>query len=97
MLAGLLGHPSVTKANLTRALKAYERVRLPFVKDVMEASARAGAIYELRDAQGNDYDTFVQSLHEMWQWVGTDDPQDQLKRAVGELIVERETSVRAAL
>ena len=82
ILAGVLSHPSVTRKNLQRALKAYEYVRLPFANNVARTSAEAGALYELRGQPKDDYSKLIPALDGLWAWVGSEDPEEQLQRAI---------------
>ena len=82
ILAGILGHHTVTSSNLPEALKAYEHVRLPFANHVMQRSRAAGALYELRSGHGNDYAALGSAIDNQWSWVESEDPAAELERAI---------------
>ncbi|EKM54255.1 uncharacterized protein PHACADRAFT_146035 [Phanerochaete carnosa HHB-10118-sp] len=82
ILAGLLGHLSVTKNNLEEALRAYDHVRVPFANRVIEGSRNAGAMYELRSSHGNDYSTLAPAIQNQWDWVESESLIAQLERAL---------------
>ncbi|KLO12920.1 FAD/NAD-binding domain-containing protein [Schizopora paradoxa] len=46
VLAALLTHPSVTRDSIPRALKIYEKIRLPHGNDVQRRSRENGKLYE---------------------------------------------------
>ena len=46
VLAALLTHPSVTRESIPRALKIYEKIRLPHGNDVQRRSRENGKLYE---------------------------------------------------
>lgn len=82
MLSALLGHPSVTRANLQEALKAYEHVRLPFSQTVMNNSAACGELYEMRSKDSDNDPSWISTLCELWQWAGDEDLELQFQRAL---------------
>ena len=82
VLASILGDPSVTRDNLPLALKAYEHVRLPFANHILEASANAGKLCQLRSEHRDNEETLAPALQGQWGWVGSEDPQDQFLRAL---------------
>lgn len=82
ILAGILGHHSVTKANLVEALRAYSHVRLPFANRIIAGSRNAGALYELRSPHGDDYSNLAPAIQNQWDWVDSEDPVAQLERAL---------------
>lgn len=83
MLSSILGHPSVTRANLSQALKAYEHVRLPFANHVLNASNNAGKLCQLRSVHGDNETTLAPAIQGQWGWVDSEDPAAQLDRALG--------------
>ncbi|KAJ3551438.1 hypothetical protein NM688_g4703 [Phlebia brevispora] len=82
VLAGILGHPSTTPANLHLALKAYEHVRLPLAKHVMEQSRLQGMIYHLQSEYGDDYEVLRTVADKQYDWVRGPDPHLELERAL---------------
>lgn len=82
MLASILGHASVTRANLAQALRAYEHVRLPFANHVLSASSNAGKLCQLRSAHGDNEATLAPAIQGQWGWVDSEDPAAQLERAL---------------
>ncbi|KAI1789079.1 FAD/NAD(P)-binding domain-containing protein [Ganoderma leucocontextum] len=54
VLAIILSHPAVTRANLPAALAIYDDVRRPYSQEVQEGSARNGMNYQLRRAGWED-------------------------------------------
>lgn len=96
ILAGILGHHSVTSKNLSEALQAYEYVRRPFANNIIETSRAAGAFYELRSAEKDQYTTLVPAIRNQWSWVESEDPEDQLGRALRWLANDRNV-VKAVL
>ncbi|KIP05116.1 hypothetical protein PHLGIDRAFT_108689 [Phlebiopsis gigantea 11061_1 CR5-6] len=97
VLARILGHPSTTRKNLCEALKAYEHVRLPFTNDVARQSAEAGAVSELRGSTGDDYARFAHSLRGLWTWVGGEDPEAQVQRAIKRTRHQEKVAAKALL
>jgi salicylate hydroxylase len=97
VLAGILGHSSVTLENLPEALRAYEHVRLPFVNDIIDKSRTAGALYELRSAHGDNYAALAPAIQNQWSWVESEDPTAQLERAVLWMTDQRGEPVRTSL
>ncbi|GBE85786.1 6-methylsalicylic acid decarboxylase atA [Sparassis crispa] len=47
ILASLLGHPSVTRATVHRALQAYDAIRRPFAQEVQRRSRSTGMLCDL--------------------------------------------------
>ncbi|EKM54254.1 uncharacterized protein PHACADRAFT_257977, partial [Phanerochaete carnosa HHB-10118-sp] len=82
ILAGVLGHPSVTRRSISLALKAYEHIRLPSAADVMSRSGKTGPIYEFRSPDsGDDHTSWISALRKQFDWIYGEDPAKQLKSA----------------
>lgn len=97
ILANLLGHPSATKETLRVTLLAYEHVRLPFANKVIEGSRNAGAMYELRSPHRDNYSTLGPAIQNQWGWVEQEDPEAQLRRAIGWMKTEINTPLYTRL
>lgn len=82
MLSSILGHPSVTLANLPQALKAYEHVRLPFANHILNASNNAGKLCQLRSIHRENEETLAPAFQGQWGWVDSEDPETQFQRAL---------------
>lgn len=82
VLAGLLAHPSTTRETAALALKAYEHVRLPMAKRVMQCSRETGRIIQLAAEYEGDYDRLRASLLSKWDWVSGPGPHAELERAI---------------
>ncbi|KIP05117.1 hypothetical protein PHLGIDRAFT_168146 [Phlebiopsis gigantea 11061_1 CR5-6] len=83
VLAALLSHSSVTQANLSQALKAYERVRLPIAQHVMAVSAATGELYEMRNGlNGDGYSAWISELKTLWRWVAGEDLKTEINKAL---------------
>jgi salicylate hydroxylase len=82
ILASILGDASVTHDSLPDALRAYEHVRRPFANHVLEASTHAGRLCELRGGPRDDEVALAPALQNQWGWVGGEDPNEQLERAL---------------
>ena len=82
VLIGLLAHPSTTPATVSRALKAYEQVRLPMAQLVMARSTMSGRLSGLAEDFGGDYGKFGNMMEKQWDWISGPDPLTELERAV---------------
>ena len=82
VLAGLLAHSSTTRETVALALKAYEHVRLPMAKRVMQCSRETGRIIQLAAEYEGDYDRLRESLQDKWDWVSGPGPHAELDRAI---------------
>ena len=56
VLGSVLGHPSITAANLPAALKIYEQIRLPHANNVQRHSEEAAAVFGFQDPRFAHFD-----------------------------------------
>ncbi|KAJ3551436.1 hypothetical protein NM688_g4701 [Phlebia brevispora] len=82
VLAGLLGHPLTTLATLHLALKAYEHVRLPMGKHVLQQSKRQGWMVQQLSEYGDDFEVIGTAVDKAYDWVRGPDPHSELERAL---------------
>ena len=62
MLASLLRDPLVTRATLSRALEAYETIRLPQANHVQRGSRQSGIMYEFNSVLEDRYAELGQEI-----------------------------------
>lgn len=61
------------------ALKAYEHIRLPFAKHVLQGSYESGLMYEFDKAEyGDNYGVLGGAIEKQWHWV--EDPSPEVER-----------------
>lgn len=93
MLSEILAHPSTTRETLSRALEAYDHVRVPFSNHVLHGSHSSGKMYEFWHEVGADYDALRPAIAHQWDWVDTEGPEQQLERALRWMQGNREESM----
>lgn len=94
VLAGILGHPSVARRNLSLALKAYEHIRLPLASEVMSKSGKTGPMFEFRSPDsGDDHTSWSSAFHRQFDWIESKDPYGQLEAALQWMRREEATSI----
>ena len=59
-------------------MKAYERIRLPHVNNVLQTSAKTGALYEQRSVSSDDSAAWTAALEGLYEWVAKEDPPNLL-------------------
>ena len=65
----LLSHPRVHKANLTKALEVFDRIRVPRANSVLETSLEAGDTYEFRGVAADNAEKLGQHLVERFDHI----------------------------
>ncbi|KAI0745659.1 FAD/NAD(P)-binding domain-containing protein [Earliella scabrosa] len=85
ILAEVLGHHSTMLSTLTRALTAYERVRLPMANHVLKGSRQSGNMYEFNGCLGDNLAPLGPMIGSQWDWLWDTTPQSERERAVGML------------
>ncbi|KAJ3724835.1 FAD/NAD-P-binding domain-containing protein [Lentinula raphanica] len=80
ILAALLEQTTIEEIPL--ALKAYQRVRLPFANHVLEGSYQSGMLYEFNSDYGEDYENLGPAIEKQWDWVEEPSPEEERLRAL---------------
>ncbi len=100
VLAALLTHPSMTRESIPRALKIYEKVRLPHANEIQRRSRENGRLYEFvpseqhphlsAGANNADVDQLVKDIVDVavenWKWAWTTDVETEKEEAIRMLI-----------
>ena len=82
MLASLLRDPLVTRATLSRALEAYETIRLPQANHVQRGSRQSGIMYEFNSVLEDRYAELGQEIEHMWDWLWVRSPEEDVRRGL---------------
>ena len=72
-------------STLSRALTAYERVRLPMANHVLKGSRQSGNMYEFNGCLGDNLAPLGPMIGSQWDWLWDTTPQSERERAVGML------------
>jgi len=99
VLAALLTHPTTNRETIPRALKIYEKVRLPHGNDIQRRSRENGKLYEfaatdrhphLSVTDPNDANQLVKEIGEAamenWKWAWTTDVETEKEEAIRMLV-----------
>ena len=82
ILAEVLGHPDTTLTTLSRALSAYERIRLPMANHVLKGSKQSGDMYEFNGPLGDELAVLGPQIGRQWDWLWSTTPQSERDRAL---------------
>ncbi|RPD59761.1 FAD/NAD(P)-binding domain-containing protein [Lentinus tigrinus ALCF2SS1-6] len=85
ILAEVLGHRQTTLSTLSRALTAYERVRLPMANHVLKGSRQSGNMYEFNGPLADNLVPLGPLIGSQWDWLWDSTPQTERDRALGML------------
>ena len=85
ILAEVLGHPDTTLTTLSRALSAYERIRLPMANHVLKGSRQSGDMYEFNGCLHDNLAPLGPMIGSQWDWLWDTYPQGERDRALGML------------
>jgi len=82
LLSKLLTHPDTTKSKLHDVLKAYDSIRVRRANSVLQASTRAGEIWEGRGESGPSFAGRLADTVGIWDWVWEEDLDKQVADAL---------------
>jgi salicylate hydroxylase len=80
ILSGLLA--KVTPDSLSRALEAYQAVRVPAANTVLTGSYDSGMMYEFNGDDGVEYGKLGEAIQRQWKWIDETSVEEDLAIAV---------------
>lgn len=80
ILSGLLA--KVTPDSLSRALEAYQAVRMPAANTVLTGSYDSGVMYEFNGGDGVEYGKLGEAIQRQWKWIDETSVEEDLAIAV---------------
>jgi salicylate hydroxylase len=81
----LLTHPSINRANVSKALEAFDLSRRPRTTRVQTTSRIAGDNYEFAGEPGADKTKLKECFDSWYRWIWDVDLEQEGRRAVDEL------------
>lgn len=82
LLSKLLTHPGTTRAKLQDVLQAYDIIRVPRANSVLQASTRAGEVWEGRGESGSSFSGRHADTVGIWDWIWCEDLDKQVADAL---------------
>jgi len=80
ILSGLLA--KVTPDSLSRALEAYQAVRMPAANTVLRGSYDSGMMYEFNGDDGVEYGKLGEAIQRQWEWIDETSVEEDLAFAI---------------
>jgi salicylate hydroxylase len=72
----------VTPDSLSRALEAYQAVRMPAANTVLTGSYDSGMMYEFNGGDGVEYGKLGEAIQRQWKWIDETSVEEDLVIAV---------------